>query len=140
MQKISSVSGLKSAILALEDEQRIKGQLLKEQLYVTYESLKPANLIRKTLQDVFSSQSLMDDISGSAIGAVSGFLLKKLFVGASANKFRKIIGSVLQFGISNFITQNSDQIKSFIQSLFQYFFPKKKKNSRKHTESNDTDE
>ena len=68
MQKISSVSGLKSAILVLEDEQRIKGQLLKEQLYVTYESLKPANLIRKTLQDVFSSQSLMDDISGTAIG------------------------------------------------------------------------
>jgi hypothetical protein len=131
MQKITSVAGLKSAIQTLEIEQSIKGCLLKEQLFLTYESLKPINLIRNTLKELFSSQFLMDDVSGSAMGAVSGFLLKKLFVGASATKFRKLIGSVLQFGITNFITQNSDQIKSFALALFQHFFTDKKKNSKK---------
>jgi hypothetical protein len=131
MQKITSVAGLKSVIQTLEIEQSIKGRLLKDQLYLTYESLKPINLIRNTLKELFSSLSLVDDVSGSAMGAVSGFLLKKLFVGASATKFRKLIGSVLQYGFTNFITQNSDQIKSFALALFHHFFNNEKKNSKK---------
>ena len=126
MQNITSVSGLKNAIQVLEVEQGIKGRLLKEQISITYESLKPANLLRNTMKDLFSSQYLMENISGTAMGAASGFLIKKIFIGKSANKFRKIIGAILQFGITNFITQNSDQIRSFGRTIFQYFFPGKK--------------
>jgi len=97
MEKISSVAGLKNAIQVLEVQQRIKGHELKEQISLTYESLKPVNLIRNTLKDLFSSQYTTENISGAAMGAVSGFLFKKLFIGASANKFRKLVGNVLQF-------------------------------------------
>ena len=126
MQNITSVSGLKDAIQVLEVEQVIKGRLLKEQISITYESLKPANLLRNAMKDLFSSQYLTENISGTAMGAASGFLIKKIFIGKSANKFRKIIGAILQFGITNFITQNSDQIRSFGRTIFQYFFPGKK--------------
>jgi hypothetical protein len=126
MQNITSVSGLKNAIQVLEVEQGIKGRLLKEQISITYESLKPANLLRNTMKDLFSSQYLMENISGTAMGAASGFLIKKIFIGKSANKLRKIIGAILQLGITNFIAQNSDQIRSFGRTIFQYFFPGKK--------------
>jgi hypothetical protein len=56
-------------------------------------------------------------------------------IGASANKFRKLVGNVLQFGMTNFITQNSDQIKAIGQVLFQHFFFKKEKNSKKDSGS-----
>jgi hypothetical protein len=125
MEKISSVAGLKNAIQVLEVEQRIKGHELKEQVFLTYESLKPINLLRKTLKELFSSQYPIENISGAAVGAASGFLFKKLFIGSSANKFRKLIGNVLQLGMTNFIAQNSDQIKAFGQALFQHFFRKK---------------
>jgi len=83
MQKIASIAGLKNAIQLLEVEQADKGQLLKEQLFLTYESLKPVNLLRSTVNDIASSTYLIDNILGAAIGLVSGFLSKKIFIGAS---------------------------------------------------------
>src|ERR1035437_107701 len=126
MQNITSVDGLKNAIHVLETEQNGKGQLLKEQVYIAYESLKPINLLRNTLKDLFSSQYLAENMSGTAMGEASGFLFKKIVIGESASKFRKLIGSALQFSIANIISRNSDQIKSFGQALFQHLFRKKK--------------
>ena len=65
-------------------------------------------------------------MSGTAMGEASGFLFKKIVIGESASKFRKLIGSALQFSIANIISRNSDQIKSFGQALFQHLFRKKK--------------
>jgi hypothetical protein len=125
MQNITSVVGLKDAIQLLEEEQYIKGQLLKDQLFLTYESLKPVNLIRNTLKEISSSPYLIDNISGTAMGLLSGFLSRKLFVGTSGNFIRKIIGSFLQFGVTNAVAQNSEVIKSIVQALLQHVFRNK---------------
>ena len=131
MQTITSVAGLKNSILLLEAEQSIKGQLLKDQLFLTYESLKPVNLIKQTLKEISSSPYLIDNISGSAMGLLSGFLSRKIFVGTSGNLIKKLIGSVLQFGVTNIVAQNSDVIKSVGQTVLHHFFRKKIMNSNK---------
>jgi hypothetical protein len=131
MQTITSVAGLKNSILLLEAEQSIKGRLLKDQLFITYESLKPVNLIKHTLKEISSSPYLIDNISGSAMGLLSGFLSRKIFVGTSGNLIKKLIGSVLQFGITNIVAQNSDVIKSVGQTILHHFFRKKILNSNK---------
>jgi len=131
MQTITSVAGLKNSILLLEAEQSIKSQLLKDQLFITYESLKPVNLIKHTLKEISSSPYLIDNISGSAMGLLSGFLSRKIFVGTSGNLLKKLIGSVLQFGVTNIVAQNSDVIKSVGQTVLHYFFRKKIMNSNK---------
>jgi hypothetical protein len=125
MQNITSVDELKNAIQLLEVEQGIKGERLKEQFYITYESLRPVNLLRNALKDIFSSPHLAENISGTAMGAASGFLIKKLFIGKSGNPFRNLLGSLVQLGISNIVTQNADFIKSAGQSVFQRLFRKK---------------
>jgi hypothetical protein len=129
MQNITSIAGLKNSIQLLEAEQSIKEQLLKEQLFLAYESLKPVNLIRHTLKEISSSPYLIDNISGSAMGLLSGFLSRKIFVGSSGNLFKKLIGSVLQFGVTNIVAQNSDVIKSVGQTVLHHFFRKKELNS-----------
>lgn len=126
MQNISTVAELRKAIKYLEDEQACKGQLLKEQLSVVYESLMPINIIKRTLKKIFGKNDMTDDLSGSAFGIVSGLLLKKIFIGRSGSNIRKLFGSLLQMGISKLVSQNSEVIKSFIQSVFQYFFHKNK--------------
>jgi hypothetical protein len=125
MQTITSSAGLKDAIQLLEVEQAIKGQLLKEQFYITYESLKPVNIIKHTLKEISSSPYLLDNIPGTAMGLLSGFLSKKIFVGASGNLIRKLLGSILQLGVTNVVAHNSDIIKSVGQALLQHFFRKK---------------
>ena len=130
MQNITSIATLKNSILLLEAEQNIKEQLLKDQLFLTFESLKPANLIRHTLKEISSSPYLIDNISGSAMGLLSGFLSRKIFVGTSGNLIKKLVGSVLQFGVTNIVAQNSDMIKSVGQNVLQHFFHKKEMNSK----------
>ena len=110
MQNISSSAELKNAILLLEVEQTSKRELLKAQLNITYESLRPVNIIRKTLSDIALS-------------------LKKIFIGTSGNFFRKLLGSVLQFGITTVVSQHPDVIKSLGKLILQYFLRKRETNS-----------
>jgi hypothetical protein len=131
MQKITSVAGLKDAILLLELEQSAKGQLLKEHFYLIYESLKPVNLLRDALKDISTSPYLIDNILGTSMGIVSGFLSNRIFVGPSGNLLRKLLGSVLQFGVTTVVSQHPDTIKSFGQIIMQYFHRKKEINSKK---------
>jgi hypothetical protein len=131
MQNITSVADLKYAIQELETERKVKEQLLREQFYLTYESLKPVNILRNTLKNLFSSENLVENISGNAIGSVSGFILKRIFIGKSANKIKKLVGAILQFGIARIISQNSDQIKTFGQAVMQNLFTKKEKSHKK---------
>jgi len=128
MQNITSPAELKNAIRLLEVEQTIKGQLLKEQFHITYESLKPINILKNTLNDVASSPYLIDNILGTAMGMASGYLSKKIFVGTSGNIFRKLVGSVLQFGVTNIVAKNPEAIKSFSRFIFKNIFHKKENN------------
>ncbi|HBC79507.1 MAG TPA: hypothetical protein DCZ51_12805 [Bacteroidales bacterium] len=131
MQKISSVAELKDAIQLLEVEQKVKGDLLKEQLFITFESLKPANIIKSTLDDIASSPYLLDNILGTAAGLFTGFISKKIFIGASGNKIRKLIGHILQFGITNFVALHPGKIKTLGWSLIQLIIRKKRMHSVK---------
>ncbi len=131
MQNITSIAGLKDAIQLLEAEQALKGKLLKEQFYLTYESFKPVNLLTNTLNDISKSPYLVDNLIGTAMGLATGYLTKKVFIGASGNKIKRLIGTILQFGITNVVAQNSDTIKSFGRSFFQHIFRKKEMNSEK---------
>jgi hypothetical protein len=131
MQNITSIAELKNAIQLSEAEQILKGKLVKEQFYLTYESFKPVNLLTNTLNDIAKSPYLVDNILGTAMGLATGYLSKKVFIGASGNKFKRLIGTILQFGITNVVAQNSETIKSFGRSLFQHFSRKKEINPEK---------
>jgi hypothetical protein len=124
MQEISSAAGLKNAIQLLEAEQEISKQLLKEQFYITYENLKPIALLKNAIKEISSSPHLVDNLSGTLMGLASGYLTKKMFVGSSGNLIRKLIGSVLQFGVTNVVAQHSSIIKSVGQVVLQHFIHK----------------
>jgi hypothetical protein len=118
MQKISSSEELKKAIHLLEEEHQFKELVLRKQLILTYTSLKPSNILKNTLKEI-TSPSLVDEFSGTGMGLVSGFLSKKIFVGTSGNAIRKLIGSVLQLGVTAVVAQNSGLIQSAGMSLIQ---------------------
>ena len=131
MQNINSITGLKNAIQSLEAEQLFKEQLLKEQFYIVCENLKPVNLIKSTLKDVASSPYLIENILSTGLGLATGYITKKIVVRKSENTFRKLIGSVLQFGVTNLVAQHPDAIKSIGQFIIQHITRKKEMNSKK---------
>jgi hypothetical protein len=131
MQNISTAAGLKNAIQLLEDDQAIKRQLLKEQFFLTYEGFRPINLLKKTLNDIASSPFLIDNILGAATGLAAGYYTKKIVVSGSGNMFRKLIGSILQYGVTKIVATHPDAIKSFGTFIIQNIFHKKAMNSKK---------
>ena len=131
MKPITSTAELKNAIQILEFDQQIREQQLKEQVYLAIESLKPVNLIKSTLSEVASSPFLIDNILGATVGLASGYLTRKLVVSGSGNIFRKLFGTVIQFGVTNLVAQHSDPIKSVGQFIYRHFLRKKEVNSEK---------
>jgi hypothetical protein len=131
MQNITSIADLKNTIQLSEAEKTLRMKLLKEQFYLTWDVFKPVNLIAGTLNDIAKSPFLVENVIGTAMGLATGYLSKVLIVGASGNKIRRLIGTLMQFGITNFVAQNSDSIKSFGRSVFQHFFRKKEMNTEK---------
>jgi hypothetical protein len=124
MQKITTVAGLKDAIQALETEQKEKGRLLKDQLLLTYESLKPVNILKHTLNELFSTSQLIENLSGTSLGILIGYLIRKLFIRESRSKFRKIIASVFQLGISKLVEQKAEYIRAVGNVILQHLFRK----------------
>jgi hypothetical protein len=127
MPNISNSIELKEAIQLLEAEQVFNKELLKEQFQITYESFKPANLLKNTLKDIASSPNLINNVLGAAIGLGTGYLSKKIVVGGSGNILRKLLGTIIQAGITSAVTQHPDAIISLGQFIFQQIFHKKKR-------------
>ncbi len=130
MENITTSAELKEAIQLLEFEHTYKGQVLKEQLLLTGESLKPANLIKNAFSEVVSSPYLMDNILGATVGLASGYISRVIAVGSSENKFKKLLGTILQFGVTNLVAQHTDTIKSVGQFIYQHFIQRKEMNGK----------
>lgn len=129
MSHINYTLLLKNQIELLEDEQTIKGLEFKKQFYIVYDSLKPVNILLRTLKDVTSTPDLIDSILGTTVGLASGYLSKKLFIGTSANLIRRLIGSVLQLGVTDVVRQHPATLKSLGQFILQRLLRKKESNS-----------
>jgi hypothetical protein len=131
MLNITSTADLKNAIQLLEVEQAANGRLLKEQLYSTYESFKPVNLLRNTLHDITSSPNLVDNILGTALGLATGLISNLVFKGIAGTGFKKLISPVLQSGVTNFVAQHTGSLRSIGEIMLLRIFRKKRIEIRK---------
>src|SRR5688572_26828364 len=90
MQKIQTVEDLKTAIQQLEYEQANDWSTLKGQLLTTVESLKPGNILKGTLKEIFIGPDLKSTIVNAVIGLTSGFVAAKVFAGKVPNPLIKL--------------------------------------------------
>ncbi len=125
MENISSTSELKYVIQLLEEEQQVKSLEVKQQYYTTLESIKPINLLKSSLKDAVTPSHLQDDLLIGALSIASGYMAKKLILGASPNIPKRIIGLVLQFGITSVMSQGFAPV-ALVRNLISRFSSSKK--------------
>ena len=121
MAKQSAVDSLKESIRLLEIRQAEEGQALKEQFKITYESLKPVNLIKSSISELTSSAEIKNGLFETIVSIVTGYLTKKMMVGSKSNPFMKIMGAVLQFGVTSLVAKNAESIRNYIKDLIDRF-------------------
>jgi hypothetical protein len=108
METINETDKLKKTIQFLKIKQASELASLKEQYQHTYESLKPLNLIKNVFGQIATSSDLKGNILNSVVGISTGYLTKKILIGSTHNPIKRILGTVLQFFITNIVTKNSD--------------------------------
>ncbi|MBV5312706.1 MAG: hypothetical protein JZU47_05375 [Prolixibacteraceae bacterium] len=121
MAKQSAVDSLKESIRLLEIRQVEEGQALKEQFKITYESLKPLNLIKSSLNELTSSVEIKNSLFETIVSILTGYLTKKMMVSSKSNPFMKILGALLQFGVTSIVAKNAESIRNYIMGIIDRF-------------------
>ena len=96
--EINNSAELKEAIKLLEKQKSIQKERLTEQFHIAYQSLKPINILKNSLNKVVNSPGVSDNIIDTSISLGAGLLSKKLLIGKSAGIVKKILGLALEFG------------------------------------------
>ena len=114
MAKQTAVESLKESIRLLEIQQAEEGKILKEQFKITYESLKLVNLVKSSLKELTDSVEIKNSLFESIVSIVTGYLTKKLMINSTSNPFKKILGALIQLGVTNLVAKNAETIRIYI--------------------------
>ncbi len=117
MKKITTTIELRDEIALLKLYQKENGIALREEFMLVYESIKPVNLIKNTVQELTSAPDFKGNLLNTTIGLGAGFLSKKIIVGATHNPLKQLLGTLLQVAITSVVSKNGDAIKSVIMKL-----------------------
>jgi len=123
MEKITTTSELKKAIELLEEKQEMAGQLVKDEF---------RGLLTSATKHIATSPYLIENIINTGVGFATGYLSKKLVVGKSTGIIRNVLGSILQFGVTNAVAQHPSAIRTASQIISQLFSRKKEANSEEN--------
>jgi hypothetical protein len=112
MRTKNATETLDEQIMLLEGRQVYELNQLKEQWGVTYESMKPMNLIKSAFKEVTTSPDVKDNIVGNLVGLASGYVSKKILFGATHNPISKIAAGILQFAVTNIVGKKVTEARS----------------------------
>jgi len=131
MQQKNSGDKLKSAIDELENKRAMEERLLKERSRETFESLKPGNLIRSTVKDVGTTPDLHDRLVNATAALIAGSLSNLIFQGVSHGPLKKLVGKMIQFGVTKVIVDNPEVVKAIGLGLYNLITRKSRKSHKK---------
>ncbi len=107
MRKYNETDALLIKIAMLQQAREKSLVDLKSQFDITFESIKPVNLIKNTFQEVLSATDIKSNILKSILGLVVGYASKRILIGSSQSNIKKVAGTILEFVVANFISNKS---------------------------------
>ncbi len=123
MKDSTYTSELKKAIELLEEEQKVAGQRVKDEFHT---------LLKSATRSVATSPYLIENLINTGVGAATGYISRKLVVGGSTGIIRNVLGSILQFGVTNVVAQHPSAFKTASQLISKLFTPRKEANSEEN--------
>ena len=97
MKANDEMGDLLNKITLLKEKQKLDLQSLKSQFYETYESVKPVNILKKSLHEVVSSSEIKTDLLKVFVNYATNFVSNKIFPQEKKNPMHKILKKVLKF-------------------------------------------
>jgi hypothetical protein len=118
---------LKKAILVLEEEKKIKLELLREQVKTTYENLNPINVLKNTLSTLTESIEIKRSLFDILISYAAGLISKKVRAKSQTTTSGLKRGAILILdNLYSYIARNPEMARTIGQMIIQFFQKKDK--------------
>ena len=101
----NQIQSLDRAISSLENKRKNEFGDLKDQFFKTSEHFKPINLINQTIRDLGASPVIKTNLFETLISVTGGYFSKKMIIGKSNSITKILLGYVLQYSVTNFISK-----------------------------------
>ena len=90
-------------------------------MQLTYQSLNPINLLKTGLKELGSSDDLKSGLFETLFSVMTGYLTQKMVVRSKGNTFKKIVIAMMQYGVTSFVTKNTENIRNFVMNLIDKY-------------------
>jgi len=105
-----SRASLRETIRVLEIRQAEERKDFNKQLKMTFDSLKPANLIKSTFKDIANHMEMKSNVFEAIIPLMTNFLSAKFLRFGRRNSFYRVIATMIQMSITNFTARHRHTI------------------------------
>ncbi|RZJ30613.1 MAG: hypothetical protein EOO48_04480 [Flavobacterium sp.] len=112
MGAITDITSLKAQIAVLEQKREAEKDAVTDEAKAFLVSLKPVNLLKGLFRSVNESPDLKSDILHGLVGLGTGFLTNKLLLGKMHGPLKKVLGMLLQVGITKAAVTYPETIKN----------------------------
>jgi len=126
MKKITTATDLKIAIQELEYQKAAEWPQLKEQFLVTYESLKPLNILKSKLNEVVPI--IKDNMAGIVVSLIAGNFSKESPDKTLFGSIKKASLMLLELAIVKLVDKNQEKIESLVENIINAFKNNKESN------------
>lgn len=116
MIKADLYTELESSIAALELAQQNDGIAVRQQFRTVIDRFRPMALIKDALHQVTNQGAIKNNLGQMLTGVAAGYLSKWIIEAGPKSKFKKILGSVAMFGISNLVSSKLSNYQSNSES------------------------
>lgn len=105
MKKLNQNELLDQKIAQLTLQHKRELVELKEQFQVVQNSLSPTNIVQEGLQGFYQTVTNKENLISTLLSIIGGYVSKKVVVGNSDNPIKKVIGNVLQFLVTGYLSK-----------------------------------
>lgn len=104
MKKVSSNEELDAAIIRLKAQKDRDFEVLKSQMSISYEELRPSKIVKRIIVDLKEEPEVKDNILGSVVSLATGYLTKRLLIGKSNSFLKSVMGYLVQIGATKIVS------------------------------------
>ncbi|MDB5275512.1 MAG: hypothetical protein JWR61_467 [Ferruginibacter sp.] len=125
--EINNVKELRTSIRQLEEQTEEQKEKLVKQFHDTYNSMKPINILKNSLNKVVHSPDVVEKIVNTGMGVGLSLLTNRLVIGKSAGVARKLFGTAMELGLANIVARKAAPVKLGALNILSKIFRKKSK-------------
>jgi hypothetical protein len=133
MSTLNQTEEIAALIHSLEEKRNNELRLLKAQLHLTGESLKPGNLLKSAAKELTGDKNVKSYLVQAGIGLVIGLLTKKIISASQNHRPKSLFGNMAEAGL-NKLTLNGPAIVKIVAPIVFGFIVNAIKNRRRKQE------